>query len=468
MTRRELIAAAAQLGFVACLPRLSGAQSAIAKDPRLISRSARPIDLETPVALLDSFLTPAPSFFVRSHMSVPQVDEATWTLAIEGEIATPATIPIAELKRMPRANVTATMECAGNGRAFFEPPVAGIQWRKGAVGTARWTGVRLVDLLKRAGVRESATHVWMSGADRPMGTQPAFVRQLPMGKAMHPDTLVAYAMNEGAIPLLNGAPLRLIVPGWEGAYSLKWLNRLTVARAEHDGFWVANAYRVPRTAVAPGSVVSARDMAPLQGLVVKSLITRPLDGALVAPGKTMIAGYAWAGEDHIARVEVSIDDGVSWKAARLTGQQVRYAWRRFEYAADLVDGSAYTIRSRATDARGNTQPLAPGWNPSGYLWNAPDQIRVEVARASSRGSTRTTPPLAASHDSAAAAGTESGEAVYQAACRVCHGDDLVEQQRLSEASWGRTVDKMVQWGARVETDRRASLLRYLASRFGPQ
>jgi hypothetical protein len=207
-------------------------------------------------------------------------------------------------------------------------------------------------------------------------------------------------------------------------------------------------------------------MAPLQGLVVKSLITRPLDGALLAAGKTTIAGYAWAGEDRIARVEISIDDGVSWNAARLTGQRVDYAWRRFEYEADLVDGNAYTIRSRATDARGNAQPLAPAWNPSGYLWNAPDQIRVEVASTSSRGSTRTAPPLAAAHDTAAPAGAESGEAVYQAACRVCHGDDLVEQQRLSEAGWGRTVDKMVQWGARVESDRRASLLRYLASRFG--
>ena len=466
MTRREWIAAAAKLGLATGLgyvPRSSLAQAAVAKDPRLISRSARPIDLETPVGLLDSFLTPAQSFFVRSHMSVPQVDEAAWALAIEGEIATPATISIAELKRMPRATVTATMECAGNGRAFFEPPVAGIQWRKGAVGTARWTGVRLVDLLKRAGVRESATHVWMRGADRAMGTQPAFVRQLPIGKAMHPDTLIAYAMNDGAIPLLNGAPLRLIVPGWEGAYSLKWLTRLTVARDEHDGFWVANAYRYPLSPVTPGAVVSAREMGPVQGLVVKSLITRPLDGDVVTSGKTTIAGYAWAGEDHIARVEVSIDDGASWKPARLTGQQVRYAWRRFEYAADLVAGKAYMIRSRATDVRGNTQPLTPGWNPSGYLWNAPDQIRVEVATSTSRAPMRSTPPLAASHDSTA---TADGEAVYRSACRVCHGDDLVEQQRLSEAGWGRTVDKMVQWGARVDNEQRASLLKYLASRFG--
>jgi mono/diheme cytochrome c family protein len=303
----------------------------------------------------------------------------------------------------------------------------------------------------------------MSGTDRPLGTQPAFVRQLPRSKAMHPDTLVAHTMNGGPIPLLNGAPLRLIVPGWEGAYSLKWLNRLTVARSEHDGFWVANAYRYPQSPVTPGAAVNTRDTAPLMGLVVKSLITRPLDGAIVTPGRTAIAGYAWAGEGDIARVDISIDDGASWKRARLIGPQVKYAWRRFEYAADFVERKVHTILSRATDARGHTQPVAPAWNPSGYLWNAPDQIHVEVSTAASRAPTQPTPPLAASHDSTAPA---EGEAVYQSACRVCHSDDLVEQQRLSEAGWGRTVDKMVQWGARVDSDRRASLLKYLASRFG--
>jgi DMSO/TMAO reductase YedYZ molybdopterin-dependent catalytic subunit/mono/diheme cytochrome c family protein len=466
MNRRELIAAAAQLGLAAAaygaLPRWAGAQVAAGKDPRLISRSLRPADLETPVALLDSFVTPAPSFFVRSHMVVPTVDEATWMLTIDGEIAKPDMISLADLRRMPRATVTTTMECAGNGRAFFEPKVAGIQWGKGAVGTARWTGVRLADLLDRSGPRSGATHVRMSGADRPFGTQPPFVRQLPIAKAMHPDTLVAHTMNDGPIPLLNGSPLRLVVPGWEGAYSLKWLNRLTVATGEHDGFWVAGAYRYPRTDVTPGSVVNARDMAPLMGLVVKSLITRPLDGALVAAGRSTVAGFAWAGESDIAGVEISIDGGASWKPARLTGPRVKYAWRRFGYDAVLVDRRSYDIRSRATDMHGNVQPPTPRWNPSGYLWNAPDQIRVEAATGASRASTPPT-PLAASHDSPA---TAEGEAVYQSACRVCHGDDIVEQQRLSEAAWGRTIDKMVQWGARVESDRRASLLEYLASRFG--
>jgi len=156
MTRRELIAAAAQLGLIVWFPRAARTQNAIAKDPRLISRSARPVDLETPVALLDSFLTPAPSFFVRSHMSVPQVDEATWALAIEGEIATPATISIAELKRMPRANVTATMECAGNGRAFAHPRAIYVPWFSEALGVFNYTGADALATLEQAGLLDDA------------------------------------------------------------------------------------------------------------------------------------------------------------------------------------------------------------------------------------------------------------------------------------------------------------------------
>lgn len=465
VTRRELIAAAVRTGLAAAaasaLPRGTTAQAVIGKNPRLLSRAVRPPDLETPVALLDSFLTPADAFFVRSHMLPPAVDETTWTLTIDGEVASPVSLSSGDLRRMPSTSVTATLECAGNGRAFFDPPVAGIQWRKGAVGTARWTGVRLADLIERVSPRGRATHVVMAAADRAMGSQPPFVRQLPMTKAIHRDTLVAYAMNDGAIPLLNGAPLRMIVPGWEGAYSVKWLNRLTMAAGEHDGFWVANAYRYPTKRVAPGAAVDARDMMPLAALAVKSLITRPLDGAVVAPGRVTIAGFAWAGENDIARVEISSDGGQSWKDAKLTGPRLRYAWRRFEYEVDLRRGVC-TIVSRATDARGTVQPIDPPWNPAGYLWNAPDQIRVGVgepvtAAVSSRGAIAPAP----SHDPAQVA---TGEAVYNSACRACHADDLADQQRLSEAGWGRTVDKMTQWGARVKAEEKSSLIAYLTSR----
>lgn len=383
MTRRDVLVRAARLGttgVVAALwPAELAAQALPGKHAMLRALSVRPPDYETPVALLDRFLTPVDAFYVRCHMPVPaSTADAAWSLTVEGEVATPLALSVADLRQFPSTTVTVTLECAGNGRAFFDPPVAGIQWQKGAVGTARWTGVRVADLLSKAGVRPTATHLWVAGADRPLGTQPPFVRQVPIAKALHPDTIVAWAMNDQPIPAVHGAPLRLIVPGWEGAYAIKWLTRITAAPQAHDGFWVATGYRYPTRRVAPGAAVDAADMAPLTGLAVKSLITAPLDGAVVPPGPVTIAGFAWAGEVDIARVDVSIDHGATWAAARLVGAPVPYAWRRFEFTFQATRQETHTILSRATDAKGQVQPIVPPWNPSGYLWNAPDQIRLEV------------------------------------------------------------------------------------------
>jgi DMSO/TMAO reductase YedYZ molybdopterin-dependent catalytic subunit len=293
-------------------------------------------------------------------------------------VATSLSLSLDDLRAMPTASVTATLECAGNGRAFFDPPVAGIQWAKGAVGNARWTGVRLADVLKRADVKLTGRFVTMNGADRGMGQQPDFIRQLPIDKAMHADTLIAYDMNGQPLMPLHGFPLRLIVPGWEGAYWVKWLTNLRVIDREFDGFWVATGYRYPTRAVAPGATPDAKDMAPLTGLVVKSLITQPLDGTTLASRKLEIAGFAWAGEPDIARVEVSTDHGATWQPARLVGERAKYAWRRFEYRLEVRHPGSYLIFSRATDVNGRAQPMRPPWNPSGYLWNAPDSVRVEV------------------------------------------------------------------------------------------
>ena len=242
---------------------------------KLIVRSMRPPDFETPVALLDSFITPNEVFYVRSHMPVPQVDAATWALKIGGEVNSPISLTLDEIKKLPAVTITATLECAGNGRAFFEPALAGIQWEKGAVGTARFTGARMSDVLKKAGVKTSGLNVEMHAADRPPGTMPAFVRQVPMAKAMHPDTIIAWDMNGQPIPLPHGMPLRAIVPGWEGAYSVKWLNALNVLAKDTDSFWFVTGYRYPNKRVAPGAAVDAKDMEPLKGLAVKSLITTP-------------------------------------------------------------------------------------------------------------------------------------------------------------------------------------------------
>lgn len=459
LSRRDWLTTTVRLGAAAAAaptlaPLALGAQ-APARSGALVRRSQQPPDYETPVDRLDSFITPNDAFFVRSHMPVPtSIDAATWTFSIGGSVNTPLSLTLAELRRMPSTTVTVTLECAGNGRAFFEPAVAGIQWRKGAVGTARWTGVRLADLLARAGLKPSAKVLATTSADKPMGTQPAFVRQVPLDKALHPDTLIAWEMNGVAIPVDHGFPLRLVVPGWEGAYSVKWLTGLTALDQDSDSFWVAGTYRYPTRAVAPGEAVDAKDMAPLTGLVVKSLITSPTDGAAVRPGPVTVAGFAWAGEADIAKVDISLDNGASWHEARLVGEQARFAWRRFEYRTTLTGAGPHTILSRATDSRGNVQPQVARWNPNGYLWNQVDAITVGTTPAAQ---TTSAAPGPITPDA-------GGAGTYSRACTSCHGTDLVDQQRLSKTGWTREVEKMMRWGAPVPEAEKDGLVEFLLQR----
>ena len=311
LTRRDLLTAAVEMGALAAVSRAlpsglfaqAGTTAAAGKE-KLIVRSVRPPDYEAPVALLDSWITPFESFYVRSHLPPPPpADVSRWALQVDGEVSAAMSVSVDELRRMPSMTMTATLECAGNGRGFYQPAVAGVQWGRGAVGTARWTGVRMADVLKRAGIRSAGRFVIMDGADRPLGTMPDFVRQLPIDKALHPDTLIAYEMNGAPIPALHGFPLRAIVPGWEGAYWMKWLTSLRVIDREFDGFWVSTAYRYPVKRVAPGAAVDPKDMAALTGLAVKSLITQPLDGATASPGTVEVGGFAWAGDFDITGVD---------------------------------------------------------------------------------------------------------------------------------------------------------------------
>ncbi|MFN0087117.1 MAG: sulfite oxidase [Blastocatellia bacterium] len=383
LTRRDLIAGAGQAGAGIALSRLlpesAFAQSGIKGKERLIVRSMRPEDLETPVGLLNTWITPNDLFYVRHHGYAANVEAGSWKLTVDGEVAQPLTLTLDELKKMPKAAVTVTLECAGNGRSFYDPPVAGIQWEKGAVGTARFSGVRLGDVLKRAGVKPAGRYVAMNGADKGVGKQPDFIRNVPMEKAMHLDTILAYEMNGEPLPAIHGFPLRAVVPGWEGAYAVKWLNHLQVIDKEHEGFFVKTAYRYPTRRVAPGAAVDPKDMAPLTGLVVKSFINSPLEGATMKPGRVRIAGFAWAGESMISKVDVSMDNGASWVMARLGREREKYAWQSFEYVFNIPAAGSYLLMARATDDRGRVQPVAPQWNPSGYLWNVIDKVRIHVA-----------------------------------------------------------------------------------------
>lgn len=366
------------LAATALVPSLGLARQAVSKD-RLIIRSARPEDLETPVHLLTSWITPNELFYVRSHFYTPSIAESAWRLRVDGDVGSPMELTLDEVRRLRSTTTVVTLECAGNGRAFFDPPVAGVQWEKGAVGTAAWTGVRLADVLRTAGVRASARYVWLDGADEGLGRAPDFIRSVPMDKAMHPDTLLAYRMNGETLLVPHGFPLRAIVPGWEGAYSVKWLTHIQVSTRDHDGPFVQAGYRYPRRPVPPGTLVSPADTVPLRALPVKSLITSPADNSMVPRSAVRISGFAWAGDEEVRRVDVSTDNGRTWMTAQLGRDRARYAWRPFEYLWRPSDAGSYVVLSRAVDSRGLVQPIVPEWNPAGYVWNAIDQVRLNVA-----------------------------------------------------------------------------------------
>lgn len=382
---RGLGQAGVALGLTQLLPLRSiktvaqNAAAKIAGKEKLIIRSARPEDLETPVELLNSWITPNDTFYVRHHMYAPDVNPIEWKLTVEGEVNKPLSLSLDDLKKLPKTTLTVTLECAGNGRAFMEPPVAGVQWEKGAVGTAKWGGVRLADVLKAAGVKPTGKFLYLNGADISIGKMPDFIRQVPIEKALSPDTILAYEMNGEPLPKLHGAPLRAVISGWEGAYAVKWLNQITVADKENDGFWVKTAYRFPTKRVAPGTAVDAKDMAPVAGLVVKSLISAPKDGATVKAGTpVIISGFAWAGEANITKVDISLDNGQTWQAAKLGKDQAKYTWRQFEFEWKAPEVGSFLVMARATDDKGRMQPVVATWNPSGYLYNVIDRVRVNV------------------------------------------------------------------------------------------
>ncbi len=382
LRRRDFLIGAGQmsagLALSQMLPESAFAQNVVKGKDKLIVRSVRPEDLETPVSLLNTWITPNDLFYVRHHSYAAKVNVDEWKLTVDGEVRNPITMTLDELKRAPKHTIAVTLECAGNGRAFFDPPVPGIQWEKGAVGTARFTGARLADVLKKAGVKDTGKYVVMNGADKPIGKMPDLIRNVPMAKALNPDTILAYEMNGEPIPILHGFPLRAIIPGWEGAYSVKWLTNVQVIDKEYDGFFVKTAYRYPNHRVAPGGAVAPQDMVPLTGLVVKSLINSPIDGATVSPGKVRLSGFAWAGESNIAKVDVSMDNGSTWFPAKLGKEREPYAWQSFEHEFNITQPGSYLLMSRATDDKGVTQPVAPQWNPSGYLWNVIDKVRINV------------------------------------------------------------------------------------------
>lgn len=348
----------------------------------LTVRVSRPFDAETPVRAFTSFLTPNDHFFVRSHFGPPSAEtirDSQWTLHVGGAVERSNEFTMESLKQFEPVTITAVLQCSGNGRAYHRPRVPGVQWERGAVGNAQWTGVRLRDVLQAAGVRAEARHVMFQGADRPVvATVPLFVRSIPLEKALHPDTLLAYEMNGRPLPLPHGAPLRVITPGWMAESCIKWLTHIELREDEASGYFMQTAYRVPVKSEHSDTGMTDNATAPVEVMPVKSLISSPEDGQAVLAGGVRIKGVAWAGETRIAKVEISIDEGNTWQPAQLVGDDRLYAWRQWQFLWQATVQGTFAIVCRATDERGHVQPAVTSWNPSGFLWNGWDRVTVRV------------------------------------------------------------------------------------------
>ena len=417
----------------------------------MLVRSPKPEDLEMPLDGFTDWITPIDRFFVRCHTYTPTVKLSDWSLKIDGKVDHPQTLTMADLKKLPRVEQVAVLECAGNGRQFYEPHVAGTQWAFGSVGNGRWTGVRLRDVLQKAGIQGTATELLFDGADTPLGKMPKFQRTITRAKALHPDTLLAYQMNGQDLPVEHGFPLRVIAPGWASDSWVKWVRHIEVLDHEFEGFWMKSAYRHPPNPVAPGTAVDPADMVPVTDLNVKSVIASPRVWA--KPGTVRIQGTAWSNNSPVSKVEVSTDGGKTWKSAKLGGQKTQYGWRLWQMEWKATEGE-HTLMSRATNMAGQTQPLTEEWNPSGYLWNVAQPVTFNVVQ-----------PVTV--NAAIIQQFPTAPSAYKESCFICHDDHMMQQQRLTRAQWDRELSKMTGWGAPLKAEDREAILNYLSGQFKP-
>lgn len=350
----------------------------------LIQLTARPPQLETPFSVFDeSVLTPNDAFFVRYHLAdIPlSIDPDSFRLEVKGEVARPLSLSLADLKEdFEPIEIVAVNQCSGNSRGFFEPRVGGGQLGHGAMGNARWRGVPLKALLEKAGVRTGVRLIAFNGLDKPPAPDtPDFVKALDLAHAGDGEVMVAYEMNGEDLPWLNGYPLRLVVPGRYGTYWVKHLNEITALGYEFIGHWMSNAYRIPDNDCAcsrPGEKIEKTTH--IKRLNVRSFITNLADGAKApANAPLTLRGIAFDGGHGIREVLVSTDGGASWKEARLGEDLGRYSFREWRIEATLPPG-VHEVKTRAVNRKGEAQPLTPQWNPSGYMRNVVETLRVEA------------------------------------------------------------------------------------------
>ena len=352
----------------------------------LIKLSYRPPNYETPIEYFRTAITPNDAFFVRYHLSgIPEVDANTWKVAVGGDGANgQAELTLDDLKRMPAAEIVAVNLCSGNRRGLFQPHVAGVEWGYGAMGCARWKGVRLKDILDKVGLKKEAIEIVFDGADMPVSDKtPDFIKSIPAWKAIEDTTLIAYEMNGEPLPHLNGFPARLIVPGWTGTYWMKHVTSIKAVTKPESGFWMNPAYRIPLGKFPLVARFTSQDTAvntPITEMVVNSLIASPADGANAKMGAPVtIGGIAWDAGYGINAVEVSSDGGKTWIAATLGEDLGRFAFRTFSYKFSPKARGKQTVMARASNKIGQGQTTELVQNPAGYHHNVIHSITLNVA-----------------------------------------------------------------------------------------
>jgi DMSO/TMAO reductase YedYZ molybdopterin-dependent catalytic subunit len=345
-------------------------------DAGLLVHRAHPLNCETPLPeLVGGVVMPTARFYVRNHFPIPDLDPSAFRLTVTGLVERALTLSLRELQNMRSQAEVVTLECAGNGRTLFDPPVPGEKWQFGAVSTAEWSGVPLQEILDRAGVRPAAREVRFRGADcgevdRTHGAI-RFERSLALDQARDSDAILAYAMNGEPLPIQHGFPLRLVVPGWYGVASVKWLTEIEVTDKPFEGYYQADKY----VYYWNRSGKESREPVTLQR--VRALVTEPAPGEEAAAGELVVRGVAWSGAAPIAKVEVSVGDG-DWREARLVGERKRHSWQWWELIARFDRPGDVTLRARATDLAGRTQPDQAEWNKLGYGNNAIHEVTARI------------------------------------------------------------------------------------------
>ena len=358
------------------------------KDKGLVVLGDRPLVAETPEHMLDDETTPAGKFFIRNNGQIPEPTAApdAWKITVDGEVNQKIELTLGEMKtRFQPKTYRMVLECGGNGRSFFSPPGRGNQWTNGGAGCAEWSGVPLAEVLKAAGLRPSAKYTGHYGADPHLSgdtSKESISRGVPVDKAMEEHGLIVWSMNGAPLPHIHGGPVRLVIPGWPGSVSSKWLTRIWVRDREHDGQGMTGtSYRVAITPMVPGGKADDKNFRILESMPVRGIITNPANGARLPAGTREVAlrGAAWAGDLSVQRVDVSVDYGATWSQAALQPIRNRYDWHRWTAALKLPSDGYYEVWARATDSQGRMQPhIAGNWNPQGYGANPMHRIAILV------------------------------------------------------------------------------------------